>query len=79
MTTRRATLLALAAPLLALHLPTSAACSDDAAAQAPVQLTTVPGPFRSDAESLKTYRTPEWFRDAKFGIAEPLGRPVGLE
>lgn len=68
MTTRRATLLALAAPLLALHMPGSAACADDAAAQAPVQMTTVPGPFRADVESLKTYRTPEWFRDAKFGI-----------
>jgi len=68
MPTRRAALFALAAPLLALHLPTSAACMDDAAAQAPVKMTNVTGPFRPDAESLKTYRTPEWFRDAKFGI-----------
>ena len=68
MPTRRATLLALAAPLFALHLPAPAACPEDAATQAPVQLTTVPGPFRPDAESLKTYRAPDWFRDAKFGI-----------
>ena len=27
-----------------------------------------PGPFNSRVESLKTYRTPDWFRDAKFGI-----------
>jgi len=26
------------------------------------------GPFQPTAESLKTYRTPDWFRDAKFGI-----------
>lgn len=27
-----------------------------------------PGPFKATAESLKTYRAPDWFRDAKFGI-----------
>jgi alpha-L-fucosidase len=26
------------------------------------------GPFQPTAESLQTYRAPEWFRDAKFGI-----------
>ncbi|MGA2482354.1 MAG: alpha-L-fucosidase [Candidatus Acidiferrales bacterium] len=26
------------------------------------------GPFQATRESLKTYRIPEWFRDAKFGI-----------
>ena len=26
------------------------------------------GPFQGTRESLKTYRVPEWFRDAKFGI-----------
>lgn len=26
------------------------------------------GPFQSSVESLKTYQTPAWFRDAKFGI-----------
>jgi alpha-L-fucosidase len=26
------------------------------------------GPFQATRESLKTYRVPEWFRDAKFGI-----------
>jgi len=26
------------------------------------------GPFRPEWESLKQYRAPEWFRDAKFGI-----------
>ncbi len=27
-----------------------------------------PGPFKEDLDSLKNYRCPEWFRDAKFGI-----------
>ena len=27
-----------------------------------------PGPFNSSMASLETYRAPEWFRDAKFGI-----------
>ncbi|HSH95679.1 MAG TPA: alpha-L-fucosidase, partial [Roseimicrobium sp.] len=27
-----------------------------------------PGPFKPDWESLTHYETPEWFRDAKFGI-----------
>jgi alpha-L-fucosidase len=27
-----------------------------------------PGPFKGDMESLKQYRCPDWFRDAKFGI-----------
>src|SRR5437763_136869 len=27
-----------------------------------------PGPFRPTAESLKQYRYPDWFRDAKLGI-----------
>jgi alpha-L-fucosidase len=28
----------------------------------------IPGPFRPNWESLKAYRYPDWFRDAKFGI-----------
>jgi alpha-L-fucosidase len=64
MPTRRAALFALAAPLIALHMPAMAAPADDL----PVQLSTVAGPFRPDAESLKTYQAPDWFRDAKFGI-----------
>jgi alpha-L-fucosidase len=28
----------------------------------------VPGPFRSNWQSLGTYEAPDWFRDAKFGI-----------
>jgi len=33
---------------------------------APLDLS--PGPFNSNVTSLEAYRTPEWFRDAKFGI-----------
>jgi alpha-L-fucosidase len=29
---------------------------------------TAPGPFNSSMGSLETYRAPDWFRDAKFGI-----------
>ena len=32
------------------------------------QTAIAPGPFQASYESLKQYRTPEWFRDAKFGI-----------
>jgi alpha-L-fucosidase len=28
----------------------------------------LPGPFQGNVESLKQYQTPDWFRDAKFGI-----------
>ncbi len=32
------------------------------------QLQIAPGPFQPNANSLKTYQYPEWFRDAKLGI-----------
>ena len=32
------------------------------------ELPPCPGPFDSNVESLKKYKCPEWFRDAKFGI-----------
>ncbi|MEO7494018.1 MAG: alpha-L-fucosidase, partial [Massilia sp.] len=35
---------------------------------APVKLTHVAGPFSADPASLSKYETPEWYRDAKFGI-----------
>jgi alpha-L-fucosidase len=46
--------------LLACNLPTLAA----EAYVAPLR----PGPFTSEVASLKQYRAPDWFRDAKFGI-----------
>ena len=36
-------------------------------AQSPAR-SIAPGPFAPTWESLKQYRAPEWFRDAKFGI-----------
>ncbi|MGH9665286.1 MAG: alpha-L-fucosidase, partial [Bryobacteraceae bacterium] len=42
-------------------------CSGRAAA-ATTGLEIEPGPFVGSRESLKDYRIPEWFRDAKFGI-----------
>jgi alpha-L-fucosidase len=35
-----------------------------------------PGPFKPDMDSLKQYRCPEWFRDAKFGIWAHWGPQV---
>ncbi len=57
--------------LLALSLAIGAAGFSATAAepaQAAYKLTTVPGPFTPDPASLNHYQTPEWFRDAKFGI-----------
>jgi alpha-L-fucosidase len=46
--------------------------STDAACAPPskpdYQLPIASGPFQPTAESLETYQTPDWFRDAKFGI-----------
>jgi len=49
-------------PLLALG---ASALGRATAAASP---TIVQGAFTADRESLKTYRTPDWFQDAKFGI-----------
>lgn len=38
------------------------------AATAAADLPVAAGPFAPSQESLRTYRVPEWFRDAKFGI-----------
>jgi len=38
------------------------------AAEPPLKLARVAGPFKPTADSLKSYRVPDWFRDAKFGI-----------
>jgi alpha-L-fucosidase len=37
-----------------------------AAQQAGIQI--APGPFKGTRESLREYRVPDWYRDAKFGI-----------
>lgn len=51
----------------------TAALAHTALAQGPAnafaqQTTIAAGPFQPTYESLKQYKTPEWFRDAKFGI-----------
>ena len=51
----------------------TAAFAHTALAQGPAgafaqQTTIAAGPFQPTYESLKQYKTPEWFRDAKFGI-----------
>ena len=56
--TRRNALGVLAGALPALKI---------ASAQKPA-LAIDPGPFQGSRESLKSYRVPDWFRDAKFGI-----------
>jgi alpha-L-fucosidase len=37
------------------------------------------GPFDSSAESLRAYRIPDWFRDAKFGMWAHWGPQSGVE
>ena len=37
------------------------------------------GPFQASRESLATYRVPEWFRDAKFGIWAHWGPQSSVE
>ena len=57
----------LAAPVVAaLGLQSAARAQEPAKAGG--DLNPGHGPFSSSVESLKTYRTPDWFRDAKFGI-----------
>jgi alpha-L-fucosidase len=57
--------------LLAGGIPAAALPRAFVTADAPTQPATRPraaGPFEPTWESLKQYRTPTWFRDAKFGI-----------
>jgi len=55
--TRRQALAAMAAPAIV-----------NRARAAGMQLEIAPGPFKGTRESLKEWRVPEWYRDAKFGI-----------
>jgi alpha-L-fucosidase len=43
------------------------------------QLEIAPGPFKGTRESLREWRVPEWFRDAKFGIWAHWGPQSGVE
>jgi len=42
-------------------------------------LNIAPGPFQGTRESLRSYRIPEWFRDAKFGIWAHWGPQSAIE
>jgi alpha-L-fucosidase len=57
----------LATPLLAAA-GASAVAAECPPATPPFVPPTETGPFRGTVESLKTFHTPDWFRDAKFGI-----------
>ena len=56
------------AVVLTLFACTLGNAVESAHAAAPVALTRVAGPFTPDPASLEQYQTPEWYRDAKFGI-----------
>ncbi len=49
-------------------------------AEEKLNLPITPGPFQPTRESLSTYRCPDWFRDAKFGIWAHWGpQSVGMD
>ena len=60
------TSLLLATAILAL-LPAPFILAEESVATASAT-PVAPGPFKGDMDSLKQYRCPDWFRDAKFGI-----------
>jgi len=66
--TRRSLLNAAAAAGLGLSAGARAKESGAASGKGGIALGARPGPFTSSVASLETYRTPDWFRDAKFGI-----------
>jgi alpha-L-fucosidase len=57
-----------AVPALSLPRFANAAQADCQAGTEPGMLPIAPGPFSPDWDSLSKYQTPDWFRDAKFGI-----------
>ena len=54
------------ATLLVLLIQAGLSFADDKPSTA--DLPVAPGPFQPTMESLKQYKCPDWFRDAKFGI-----------
>jgi alpha-L-fucosidase len=59
----------LVSPLVAaLGLEAAARANENLIGAQDAALDARPGPFNSSVASLETHRTPEWFRDAKFGI-----------
>jgi alpha-L-fucosidase len=64
----RASALATGAGLAAPLLRSRAFAAGDAPVGAESGFPIAPGPFQPTRDSLRQYRCPEWFRDAKFGI-----------
>ena len=54
--------------ILAGAVPAVGALRLQAAAAEDAGLNIQSGPFKGTRESLRAYRVPDWFRDAKFGI-----------
>lgn len=65
---KREVLLAPLAAALGLPAVARAKGSGEVSGVGDLALDAIPGPFNSSIASLETYRTPDWFRDAKFGI-----------
>ena len=74
--TRRQAASLLASAVPALRLPS--ALAKDAPGQ-DIHLPIASGPFGGTRESLSHYETPEWFRDAKFGIWAHWGPQSAIE
>jgi alpha-L-fucosidase len=53
---------------IALGLVGAAFASRPGGAQPTVDVEIGKGPFQADGDSLTAYTSPQWFRDAKFGI-----------
>src|SRR5881227_1466289 len=67
--TRRQVIKLMAAAVPAAYLGRGATSAVAADAPAPASSNRIaPGPFQPTWESLKQYKAPDWFRDAKFGI-----------
>ncbi|MDP9421320.1 MAG: alpha-L-fucosidase [Pseudomonadota bacterium] len=63
---KREVLIAPFAAALGMEAAARAQSAGGAGPDSPLDLR--PGPFNASVASLETYRTPDWFRDAKFGI-----------
>ena len=66
MITRRTMMKLVASALPAVYL--SRAFGQQSAATPPTSRSIASGPFQPTWDSLKQYKAPDWFRDAKFGI-----------
>jgi alpha-L-fucosidase len=77
--TRRTALGLMAGAIPALSLRGAAAPETGADTKVPPGVDPEAGPFQATRDSLKSYRVPEWFRDAKFGIWAHWGPQSAVE